>query len=126
MLEINFDNTLFRNMRPCRRIVLEEGVDLEKIDSAWRKKLERGSGSGKRGDIILSRPQTKVPARFKVVEEIKEGEDMGLSHREIGGQEMKAVHICHGFVGFSRRGMKFKWVPVNESAVKTALDSSGS
>lgn len=88
----------------------EEDFDLNKMDPAWREKLNKSGGFG-RGDIVLSKSQTQVPKGFKVVETIEEGADMGLA-REYSGKKYKAVHVCKNPRDGDVDGFKYKLVPV--------------
>ncbi len=116
MIEFNFDNPLARQIRACRRIVLQNGVDVNSIDPAWREKLIKGTiGSGGRSDIILSNPKTEVPKGFKVVAQMEDGQDMGYPTNDFDKVQKRAVHICHGHGKFDGNGMKYRWVPVEKS-----------
>lgn len=103
MIEINSE--FASRFRFCRRIVPEEGVDLNSLDQNWVEKLKRGAGG--RGDIILRKPQTQVPKGFVVVEEVKNYQVLKVDK----SRNRKAVHVCNkseaqGFI----KGMSVRWI----------------
>jgi hypothetical protein len=123
MIEINFDNPLARQVRPCRRIVLEDGFDQGSIDPNWLRKIwirRHGDGADY---IILRNSRTQVPKGFTIEEEYKDGDVIPgeperriLENKEgkmVVGLSVK-VHVCNKNEGNGDKdGMWFKYEPLD-------------
>jgi hypothetical protein len=124
MIEINRENPLWQKVRPCRRIVLEEGVDPGSIDPNWSRKIWN-KDDGSEPYIVLRNSRTQVPKGFKITEEHKDGEIIpGEPEERIAFKDGKIflgphvrVHTCKKR-GNDANGMWYRYEPLEGAEMK--------